>query len=241
MSRHDETIGRMPNPSQFFLEWNTTENTLCYYSKEETKNTPFPLPFRFLALKFMNSITGYNKGLKQGIYSNEVQDTRLEHFRVNLRDGSILASGLYADIKDEVNKAGGKFTRSIYAITPKGVIVNIQLKGSQTQSFSSIEKFGNRWRDEWIQVSSFEKKIYKTDEKDVEYTVPVFSFGGSLTPDDEAKATKAYSLIRDYFNSKPAQSTGPHNARPSQPVSAMPVTHSAPALPSADESDDLPF
>jgi hypothetical protein len=244
MSRHDETIGRMPNPSQYFLEWNTEQNTFCYYSKEEEKSTPFALPFRFLCLKFMYSITGYNEANRQGIYSNEVKDSRLEHFRVKLRDGSYLNSGLYSDIKDDLVKAGGKFTRSIYAITPKGVVVNIRLKASQMQSFSSIEKFGNRWRDEWIQVSSFENKVYKAGDKEVNYTVPVFQFGGSINQADATNADKAYSLISDYFNSKPAQeSTTSHSNPTPQPTAAasMPVPNYTPSPITNGTDDDLPF
>lgn len=248
MSRHDETIGRMPNPTEYFLEWNAEQKTFCYWSKDESETKPFPLPFTFLALKFVNSITGFNEGTKQGIFSNEVTDTRYEHFRVSFRDGSFLASGLYADIKDEVKAAGGKYTRSIYAMTPKGAIINVRLKGAQMVNFSSIEKYGNRWQDEFIQVAAFETKIYKEGEKETEYTVPKFSFGGSLTPDHEKKAGKAYDLIIQYFNSKPAQSASQANTRPAQQPAAaasMPVSSNVfagkLAAGQADDNDDLPF
>lgn len=244
MSRHDESIGRMPNPSQVFLEWDSKQNSFCYYSKEEEKTTPFPLPFRFLCLKFMYSITGYNEATKQGIFSNEIKDSRYEHFRVSLRDGSHLNSGMYSDIKEELQKAGGKYTRSIYAMTPKGVLINIRLKASQMQSFSSIEKFGSRWQDEWIQVSSFENKTYKAGEKEVEYTVPVFQFGGTLSNDDDKKATQCYKLVDDYFKSKPAQVAANSSSRPAPqpaPAATMPVVHNVPPSFVSDNNDDLPF
>lgn len=238
MSRHEESIGRMPNPSQYFLEWDSEKNCFCYYSKEEQERKPFPLPFKFLALKFMNTITGFNEDTKQGIYANEVSDTRIEHFRVSYRDGSSLASGLYSDIKDEVNHFGGRFTRSIYAITPKGKIANIRIKGGQMLNFGVIEKFGNRWRDEWIEVKSYETKINPHSER--EYTIPVFSFGGGLQQSDAVKADKAYELIKAYFNSK---SSGPNNN--SRPAQQKPAAQSAPIGSSTiftpNDDDDLPF
>jgi len=235
MSRHDETIGRMPNPSQFFLEWNNEKQSFCYYSKDTEERIAFPLPFKFVALKFASTITGYDEVQKKGIYANEVIDTRYEHFRVAYRDGGIIGSGLYADIKDELKSAGGRFTKSIYAMTPKGVVVNIRIKGSAMISFGAIEKFGGRWKDEYIQVSQFETREHEGEP----YTVPIFTFAGTLSPADAKKADDAYKLVKEYFNSKPAQAS---NARPAQ---QHPAATPAPQVPAAiaanDNDDDLPF
>lgn len=236
-SRHDESIGRMPNPCEYFLEWNSELSSFAYYSANDQKRLPFPLPFRFLALKFMNSVQGYDKHRQQGVYSNEVTDTRMEHFRVSYRDGSTLATGLYSDIKDDIKAAGGHFTRSIYAMTPKGTVVNIALRGGQMVNFGAIEKFGNRWRDEWIQVSEFQEKVY--DDKP--YSLPVFSFGGTLATPDLRKADNAYKLVRTYFDSKSSRPTEhrPAQARPSQPAAMAPAP-SGLFAPDGDD-DDLPF
>jgi len=206
-----------------------------------------PLPFRFLALKFVNSITGYDEQRKTGIFSNEVFDPRYEHFRVSGRDGSVIATGLYADIKEDLKRLGGKFTRSIYAITPKGAIVNIRLKGGQIVNFGTIEKFGNRWRDEWIQVTNFDIKSWKDGDQDKEYTVPIFSFAGTLTDADEKRADDAYKLIKDYFDSKPAAvsrnsyTPQPTPAATPAPATAMPAAATSSIPFSAGANDDLPF
>lgn len=236
-SRHDETIGRMPNPSQYYLEWNSEKNSFCYYTKETDEQTAFPLPFQFLPLKFMTTISGYDKDRKQGIYANEVFDTRLEHFRVKYRDGSHLVNGLYADIKDELQAVGGRYVRSIYAMTQKGKLVNIKLRGEQMINFGVIEKHGNRWKDEWIQVATTESKVY--NEKP--YTVPVFSFSGSLTQQEAKKADEAYRLVSDYFASMP---TGfQTDSRPANRQQAAPaaVTQSAAVPAHSSMDDDLPF
>ncbi|MCE7061231.1 hypothetical protein [Dyadobacter sp. CY343] len=239
MSRHEESIGRMPNPSQFYLEWDSRQNSFCYYASDSKEVKPFPLPFRFLALKFMNTIVGFDEDRQQGIYANEVQDTRKEHFRVNYRDGSHLATGLYADIKDEVNRYGGKFAKSIYAMTEKGMLINIKLKGGQMVNFGAIEKYGNRWQDEWIEVKNFEEKIYGENKQ---YTVPVFNFGGTLLPTENVKADKAYEMVKAYFQSKPVNLGSPPRTAPAPArQAAIPATAPAAFLTNGGDDDDLPF
>lgn len=238
MSRHDESIGRMPNPSQFFLEWNSELKSFCYYSSEKAERIPFDLPFRFLALKFMNCVSGYDDQRGLRVYSNEVSDTRKEHFRVSYSDGSNIATGIYSDIKDDVNACGGRFTRSIYAITQKGAIINIRLRGGQMINFGAIEKFGNRWQDEWIQVSTYETRTHGEDKQ---YTVPVFGFGGTVSATDSLKADNAYKLVKAYFQSKPAGSTT-STAPAQRPFQQSTPAAAAPTIFASDgDDDDLPF
>lgn len=236
MSRHDESIGRMPNPSQFYLEWNSELSSFCYYSSDEQKRIPFELPFRFLALKFMNTITGYNEDLRKGIYSNEVSDTRMEHFRVFYRDGSTITTGLYSYIKDEVNAVGGRFTKSIYAMTPKGILINIKLTGTQMINFGVIEKHGDRWKDEWIEVSKCETRQNREGK---DFTVPIFGFGNTLRPNDVEKADTAYKLVKSYISSRSAAPVASSRPAPARAEAAAPVGSSN-IFPGNDD-DDLPF
>lgn len=247
MSRHDETMGVLPNPSQYYLEWNSEQKAFCYWDKEAEERKPMKLPFRFLALKFMKSVTGYDNDRKKGIFSNEVANTGTELLRVQYREkndpgrfASPLATGLYSQIKDTVKERGGKFTSVIYAMSPRGVVVNIQLTGSQVHSFGSIEKQGNRWKKEWIEVSRFEEKEF-TDEKGElkKYSVPVFELVGALSPADNGKADEAYDVVRTYFVSRQPVAAVPAQEA-AQPVTneAMPV---AEWLAGSGNDDDLPF
>lgn len=229
MSRYDESIGPVPNPSQYYLEWNQELSSFSYWDKDSSERREYPLPFKFAALKFMNSISGFDDNRKQGIFSNEISDTRSERFRVLYRDGVELAQGYYADIKDQVNGVGGRFTRSIYAVTPKGVIVNIKLKGTQMVNFGVIEKFGKRWQDEWIEVKDFEIKTTKDGK---EYSVPVFSFSKSLSDSEIRGVDSAYKVVKHYFDSKAPV----HYATKSQQPAAE---ESAPFT--VLDNDDLPF
>lgn len=240
MSRHDESIGRIPNPSQYYLEWNIQHNSFCYYSSEKEDRIPFPLPFKFLALKFLNTITGFDEKTDQGLYANEVTNTTMEHFKVCRRDGSVVATGLYNSIKDQVKTAGGKFTQSIYAMTPRGGIVNVRIKGAQMLNFNVIKKHGNRWRDEWLQVANYDTKTHGEGEEAKVYTVPVFSFAGTLSAQENDLANKAYQLIKDYFDNKPAFSQRHSLAPQASPQVSIPGPVTTPFASTGDD-DDLPF
>jgi len=239
MSRYDETTGPVPNPSQFYLEWNSELNAFSYWKKEngEGERIAYPLPFRFAPLKFMNSITGYDENRRQGIFSNEVADTRSERLRVLYRDGSTCAQGYYSEIKEAVNAAGGRFTRSIYAVTPKGAIVNIKLKGTQMVSFGAIEKFGKRWQDEWIEVSSFN---HATTPDGKLYSIPVFTFGTSFDKKTCDSIDQAYSVVKNYFDSKaPVHFGNQQSGHTDQSNVSMPTSQTANY--ELVQDDDLPF
>lgn len=241
MSRYGETSGPVPNPSQYYLEWNSELNSFSYWKKEEGEDgqrIAYPLPFRFAALKFMSAISGYDKNRSQGIYSNEVADTRYETFRVLYRDGTPLAQGLYSQIKDQVKMAGGHFVKSIYAVTTKGAIVNIKIKGGQMINFGIIEKFGLRYEDEWIEVSEFESKVDKDDRP---YSLPVFKFSQSF--DDRAiEATaRAAKIVQHYLSSKaPVHHVSPPVAQTAPSVRMPEPTTSFTVMNDGDD-DDLPF
>lgn len=240
MSRTEETTGSVANPSQYYLEWDQKSKNFAYYSKEEGERKPFGEKFRFLALKFANSITGYNERSGKGIFSNEVLNTKLEPFRVMERDGAVIANGIYSEIKDQVKSAGGHFTRSIYAITTKGTIVNIKLKGSAMMAFGELEKYGKRWQKEWIGVTAAETKTFTEKDGTVkEYFVPKFEFAGLLSEADIKKADEAYAMVQDYFRYKQQAYAAP---APAAPVPSSAGSNLAPAMvANNDEDDDLPF
>jgi hypothetical protein len=235
MSLQDENMGVMPNPSQYYLEWNSKENAFCYYDKEEGIRKPMKLPFKFVALKFMSSVRGYDETFQGGIYSNEVSDTRTELLRVAYqKNNEEIATGLYAELKDMLRPIGGKYTRSIYAMSPKGLIINIRLKGEQMLNFKTIEMHGDRWKREWIQVSSSQEKEYNGQV----YTLPVFEWGGPKTPGDSAKAEANYSIVKGYLASK----TPVMRPSASQPYSVVREVVPVPDFLTSDgNDDDLPF
>lgn len=109
-----------PNPATKWFEWGGKAGELTIYDKVKKEEVIIPLPFAFILLDSTNTIRGYNKKMKTGIYSNEIRDTRSEPFVVKFFSGGSLANGLWADIKDTVVARSGKFAKNLYLAYKEG-------------------------------------------------------------------------------------------------------------------------
>ena len=102
------------NPSTKFIDWKSNDKWFSYYDKDKKENVQIPLPFKFLALDELHSVKGWNDATSSGIYSNEVKFISKEILTVKPFKGNEIAKGLYKDIKDKVQSAGGHYVKSIY-------------------------------------------------------------------------------------------------------------------------------
>lgn len=101
------------NPAKRWFRWSGKNSSITYYDKEKKENVPVKMPFTFLLLDELTSISGYSESEDKGIYSNEVKFTNSE--KLNVRCGkNTIEVGLYNDIKDAVKAKGGKYSRSCY-------------------------------------------------------------------------------------------------------------------------------
>lgn len=142
MSRSNPHVNA-PNPSQRWFEWNGEHGTVRYYDKDAEKNIDVPLPVVFLLLDELASVRGWHDASDSGIYSNEVKDTRTDVLVVKSFKGGTLAEGLYKDIKDRVNAAGGNFTANCYiAFKNDGElqIGSLRFKGAALGSWMEFRK-----------------------------------------------------------------------------------------------------
>lgn len=235
MARQDEFQAQ--SPVQLYYDWRSDENSFCYYDKEADSRVAAGIPFKFLVLKQMVSVTGVHPSTKVGIYSNQVKYTTKEELTVRYQDGTDLAKGYWKDIKDLVKQNGGHYTKIIYGMDVDGVIICIRIRGEALLSWGHIVgKNEKRQFDEWILNDDYESKVY--DEKP--YSVPSFKFGGSVSVEDFKKSDEAHDLLVAYFSGKqsaaPTKSTSsPHAMPTSGPPADLFVTQSQ------DDSDDLPF
>lgn len=101
------------NPATRFFQWGGGAGEISYYDKEKEESIVVPFPFTFLVLDELNGITGFSEKDRSGIWSNDVRDMRKEVLIARSK-GGILAQGLYAQIKDSVKAAGGKYTKQVY-------------------------------------------------------------------------------------------------------------------------------
>lgn len=119
MSRSNNT--EVKNPAQRFFEWDAENGHFRYYDKNLTDeknpkgtNIKVLLPFKFVVIDILASITGFNKQDNVGIYSNEIKDLKKQSLTVKTFKGTEIATGPYATIKDACNAKGGKYTSSVY-------------------------------------------------------------------------------------------------------------------------------
>ena len=133
---------KISNPVTKFMEFKGDAGTFSYFDKsigEKGENVNISYPFYFIVLDQLNTIKGFNESLNCGIYSNEVKNLSEEILTVKTFKKGVNIVGKYNDIKGEVVKEGGKFTKSIYAMWIKSKdeveMVNLQLKGAAFSSW----------------------------------------------------------------------------------------------------------
>ena len=187
---------RLANPCQKFIKIDSTDEKLNFWDKEKKERVEVPIFQPFVVIKELTTIKGYSKKFKTGIYSNEIDDLRkplkVRYFKSEqLKNGGDLATGLYADIKDKVKVAGGRYAKSVYAYMG-GELVNFMLTGSAFSAFFDLQ-------DELcLQISGWKKEKNGVND----YSVPIFQ----KVDHDEMKAeieeaTKIWEeILKPYLN-----------------------------------------
>jgi hypothetical protein len=229
MGRKSEFESTNKNPAERFLEWSSKNKSFTYYDKEKKENVVIPLPFSFLTLAERTTVKGFDNQDETGIYSNEVKYLS-EPMEVKNFAGKTIAKGEWNDISGDVSKRGGKFTKSVYAMTKKGTLINLQLFGGAIgEWFEFTKKSKKRLADEWVTVSDFEerKKMGNT------FFVPVFKYNKSLTDEEAKLADDAYDLFEEFETEpSPRKKESDIYVNDAEEVSANKEV---------EEGDDLPF
>lgn len=194
---------RSTNPTARYVAWKSTTKTFTYYDKAAGENVEVPLPLKFVFLQHYHTVKGWNDATQTGIYANEVYYIGREELSVKTFKGKDIASGLYKDIKADVNAAGGKYHRSVYVMLEDGTVANVSLKGAVVKSWSDfMEESKNLVDNQWITIGS------SKDEKkgSVKYSVPVFTLGKPLNAEESNAADNAAALLKvhmdAYFGSR---------------------------------------
>lgn len=186
----------LSNPSKKFLEWKSNERAFSFYNKETKENVKVELPFKFLVLDQLHTVSGWNDATSSGIFSNEVKFISKQVMTVKPFKGNEIAKGLYADIKEKVKNAGGHYVKSIYIMLEDGTLANIQLKGSAVQQWGEFtNKSLSRLPEEWVVVD----KAIDGKKGAVKYTTPGFTFGGSLSDKEAAQADLVFDELETYL------------------------------------------
>ena len=184
------------NPATKFFDWKSNDKCFSYYDKEKQENVLVPLPFKFLVLDELHAIKGWNDATSSGIFSNEVKFISKELMTVKPFKGNEIAKGLYKDIKEKVQAAGGHYVKSIYIMLEDGSLANIQLKGAAVQKWGEFtSKTRQRLPDEWVIVES----VVDGKKGAVKFYTPDFKFEHSISDTEADLADEAFNILETYL------------------------------------------
>lgn len=146
----------LKNPAQKFFEWSSEEKTFVWYDKAEKIRKRIELPFTFLVLDQLSTVSGWSDADQSGIWSNEIRDTRRDILTVRTKLG-IKDVGIYEKVK---NVPGARYARSLYIAYKEGeelTLGHIKLIGSANGSWIEFTKSVNDIYDGAVKVAGFEE------------------------------------------------------------------------------------
>lgn len=175
---------------------------LTWYDKEAKEDVEVKLPFSFMVLDSLHTVTGYSESSRSGFWANEVRNLKTETLVVKTKQGSgvrTVASGTYDQIKDEIKSQGGKYTQSVY----------IAFKDDSGELAIGHLKISGAALTAWIE---FQKKfdiskcaVFITDEPKLEkkgsnyYFSPVFD-GQNMSESSKSAAVKLDEELQRYLD-----------------------------------------
>lgn len=143
--REDSNISRSNptpiNPAKKFFKWKGSTGNLVYWDKEREKEIEVKLPFEFLVLDELSTITGFCEPDKSSYWSNEVRSLAREELTVKTSMGT-KQTGLYKDLAD-VRGKGAKYAKSIYIShkePEEWVIGNLKASGAAVTAWIEFGK-----------------------------------------------------------------------------------------------------
>lgn len=186
------------SPVKRYYYWSGSEGKLTYWDSQKGEKVTEELPFKFIPIDQLSCVEGFSIKHDRGFRSNEVKSTAKEELEVKINGGATIARGLYSDIKDQVEKLGGKYHRSIYGvqlIDGNLEIINIRFKGAAMSSWLNFD------RSTKMSIDGLELTITRSDMKKtgkVEYYEPQFS-AQKPSEEDHAKAVELDIELQEYF------------------------------------------
>lgn len=160
---------------------------------------------------------GYNEGLKQGVWSNEVRDKN-HNVVIRNKQGVLFEFKLgdYKNVKDIVTGKSAKYTKSVYIavhVDGEWKIWNLQLGGSQLTGggdpkSKDVEDKELGWFNFMNNVVKGKKnKVFIELDKFVmrkkgasKYTVPKFVIGDYITEEEGAELDKLDIQLQEYLD-----------------------------------------
>lgn len=232
MSRSNNT--NTTNPATRWFEWSGSTGQLKYYDRDKAENVFVELPFRFLVLDQLSTVTGYSDETQSGIWANEVRELRLEPLTVRTKQGPF-ATGLYESVK---NLKGVRFTKSIYIAyyddNGELSIGNLKATGASLSAWIEFSRGKNLFNGAVSLTDKVQAKKGAT-----KYFIPVFEFVDKVTEETNSKAVeldkRLQKYLSEYLSYSPAEQEVPVYTAPASP-SFDGIDHD-----DQEDDDDIPF
>ena len=194
MSRSNPTA---KNPATCFMRWRGGEDgggRVTYYDKETQEEVEVKLPFSFIVLDELTTLTGFNDNIKQGYWSNEVRKS--DDTLVLRNKNGIVDRGTYQEIKAK-NHSGMKFAQSVCIAfkddSGELVIGNIKLFGA---AFSAWIDFKKKFDVMKCAVLLSGAKAAKKGTTD--YFIPIFE-GQQVSAETDSAAGELDKVVQSYL------------------------------------------
>lgn len=177
MSRSQPTV---TNPARRFFSWRNGK--LAYYDKEKQENIDIKIPFEFLVLDQLATMTGFCEPDSSSYWSNEVRSVAKEDFTVRTSKG-IKGIGLYKDLADLRGK-GAKYAKSVYIAYQEDdeyLLGNLKVSGAALTAWIGLSNRYPLENGKVTLVGSDQAKKGATT-----YFIPIFEWSASETVEDNA-------------------------------------------------------
>lgn len=170
---------QLTNPAVHFFEWRG--GRLVYWDKEAQKEVVIKLPFQFLVLDQLHTITGYSDQDQSGYWSNETRSTK-DDFNVRTKRGSKYF-GPYKNAQGIVQvPTGARYTKSVYIAYKEEndwAIGNLKVTGAALNAWIDLSGQYNLENGKVVLTGSTEGKKGATV-----YQIPTFEYTNSTEAED---------------------------------------------------------
>lgn len=217
MSRSNPTP---TNPAKRFFKWSGSKGQLVYYDKEAQTEVEVKLPFEFLVLDQLATITGFNEQDSSSYWSNEVRSVVREELTVKTSAGTKQV-GFYKDLAD-VRAKGAKYAKSIYIAYKENdqegfVIGNLKASGAALTAWIELSNHSTVALGKITLTGSTEAKKGTTV-----YFVPTFEWSNSESDEDEI-AKELDKELQVYLSQYLASAQGDRNSVDEEPLPEEPA------------------
>lgn len=185
------------NPAARFYDWSGSRGQLEHYDKEKGERIPVKLPFKFIVLDELHTVTGYSDADQSGYWSNEVRRTT-DDLTVRTKRG-VKYVGPYKDGRGiKQVPTDSKYAKSVYIAQKLGdewVLANLKLSGVALTAWIDLNGKHRTEGNIIALVGSTEGSKGAT-----KFQIPTFEYGGAPDTDTLQIATDLDAQLQSYLD-----------------------------------------